>query len=64
MNNIDVHGTAERDGICESALLEVSGASLKASYENLRRQMEAEKLPFLNAEELECEIADRRGNRS
>lgn len=37
---------------------------IKAAYEKLRQQMAAEGIPFLNAAELEREIADRKGTRS
>lgn len=36
---------------------------VKDAYERLRRQMISEGLPFLNASELEREIADRKGSR-
>jgi hypothetical protein len=42
----------------------VAQGNLKAVYEELRRQMVAEGLPFLNATELEREIAERKGIRS
>jgi hypothetical protein len=37
---------------------------LEGSYEELRRQMASEGVPFLDADELEREIADRKGTRS
>ena len=36
---------------------------LRAAYEGLRRQMLSEGIPFLNADELEREINDRKGSR-
>jgi hypothetical protein len=44
-------------------LAEVSGLDLREAYEHLRQQMAAEGIPFLNAAELEREIADRKGTR-
>ena len=43
---------------------QVSAADLRDAYEHLRRQMAIEGTPFLNATELEREIADRKGTRS
>jgi hypothetical protein len=42
----------------------VEGVDLKGAYEALRRQMVFEGVPFLDAAELEREIADRKGTRS
>ncbi|HXP86326.1 MAG TPA: type II toxin-antitoxin system HicB family antitoxin [Bryobacteraceae bacterium] len=41
-----------------------AGNDLRKAYEELRRQMAAEGIPFLNQAELEHEIADRKGTRS
>src|ERR1022692_4451226 len=41
-----------------------SALDLKQTYELLRQQMLSEGLPFLDAEELEREIVDRKGTRS
>ncbi|HLX41934.1 MAG TPA: hypothetical protein VKR43_00795 [Bryobacteraceae bacterium] len=41
-----------------------SNFDLKQAYEQLRQQMVSEGIPFLNPEELDHEIADRKGNRS
>jgi hypothetical protein len=41
-----------------------TGLDLKQAYEMLRQQMLSEGLPFLNEEELEREIVDRKGTRS
>ena len=43
---------------------EMAGFDLKTTYDELRRQMVSEGVPFLNAAELEREIADRKGTRS
>jgi hypothetical protein len=43
---------------------QMTGADLRQAYEDLRRQMLSEGIPFLNAAELEREITDRKGTRS
>ena len=45
-------------------LAEVSVLNIREAYELLRQQMASEGIPFLNAAELEREIADRKGTRS
>lgn len=48
----------------EITVAQRAGVGLKEAYEELRQQMVCEGVPFLNAAELEQEIADRKGTRS
>lgn len=48
----------------EISVVQVSAHDLKQAYEHLRQQMISEGIPFLNAAELEREIAERKGTRS
>ena len=48
----------------DAAYSEVAGVELKEAFESLRRQMVSEGIPFLDAAELESEIASRKGTRS
>lgn len=52
--------------VASNAPVVASGVTLglKEVYEQLRMQMASDGLPFLNADELEREIADRKGSRS
>ena len=47
-----------------SSLAQVTPLDLREAYEHLRQQMLSEGIPFLNATELDQEIADRKGTRS